>query len=355
MNRLLVVDDEVPLRHWAERVLGDHGYACEGAGDATAARARLEDDTYELALLDVNMPGESGIQLLAHIRSEHPDCAVVMVTGEDSVELALSAIEHGAYGYIIKPAAPGELLINVANALNRRRHESDTRRLLSRLHATATERAEQLAQALQELEISQNEVWASKAETIFRLARMVEFRDEATGQHLRRMSDYCEILARHSGLPPERCELVRLASQLHDVGKVAISDTILLKPGMLTDEEFETIKSHAEIGYDMLRGSSSEVVQVGALIARTHHERWDGAGYPRGLAGESIPLEGRIAAIADVFDALTSDRVYRPAFPFTDAVNMVSAERESHFDPTLADAFMAALPEVESVHEAYAP
>jgi putative two-component system response regulator len=183
---------------------------------------------------------------------------------------------------------------------------------------------------------------------------MVEFRDEETGKHLQRMSDYCEILARHSGLSPERCELVRLASQLHDVGKVAISDTILLKPGMLTDEEFETIKSHAETGYDMLRGSSSEVVQVGALIARTHHERWDGAGYPRGLAGESIPLEGRIAAIADVFDALTSDRVYRPAFPFMDAVKMVSAERESHFDPALAYEFIAALPEVESVHEAYA-
>jgi len=354
VSRLLVVDDEAPLRHWAERVLGDHGYACEGAGDAMAARARLDEQSYELALLDVNMPGESGMDLLAHIRASDPDCAVVMVTGEDSVQLALSAIEHGAYGYIIKPAEAGELLINVANALHRRRHELATRRLLQRLHDAATERGEQLEQALQELEISQNEVWASRAETIFRLARMVEYRDEETGQHVQRMSDYCQILARALGLPPERCELIRLASQLHDIGKVAISDTILLKPGKLTDSEFETIKTHTEIGYDMLRGSHSEVVQVGALIARTHHERWDGAGYPQGLAHDAIPLEGRIAAVADVFDALTSDRVYRPAFPFRDAVRMLAAERESHFDPTLADAFVSALPDVERVREAYA-
>jgi putative two-component system response regulator len=354
MTRLLIVDDEPPLRHWAERVLGSQGYDCEGAGDALAARARLQDGRYQLALLDVNMPGESGLDLLGHIRSEHPDCAVVMVTGEDSVGLAMSAIEHGAYGYIIKPAETGELLINVANALHRRRQEIDTRRLLERLHTAATERGEQLETALQELRLAQNEVWASKAETIFRLARLVEFRDEETGQHLQRMSAYCEILARQSGLSAERCELIRLASQLHDVGKVAISDSILLKHGKLTGEEFETIKTHAQIGHDMLVGSKSEVVQIGALIARTHHERWDGGGYPRGLAGEGIPLEGRIAAIADVFDALTSDRVYRPAFPVKVAVGMLREESESHFDPALTATFMEALPEIEAVGSVYA-
>jgi len=353
VTRLLIVDDEPPLRHWAERVLTDHGYACEGAGDALAARARLEDGPFHLALLDINLPGESGMNLLGHIRCEHPGCAVVMVTGEDSVELAMSAIEHGAYGYIIKPAEKGELLINVANALHRRRQELDTRRLLERLHAAASERTEQLEAALQELRLTQNEVWASKAETIFRLARLVEFRDEETGQHLQRMSNYCEVLARRSGLPAERCEMIRLASQLHDVGKVAISDTILLKPGKLTNDEFETIKTHAEIGYDMLAGSSSEVVQVGAAIARTHHERWDGAGYPRGLAGDAIPLEGRIAALADVFDALTSDRVYRSAFPFKVAVGMLRAERGSQFDPALTDTFLGALAEIEGVRDAY--
>jgi putative two-component system response regulator len=277
-----------------------------------------------------------------------------MVTGEDSVELAMAAIEHGAYGYIIKPAERGELLINVANALHRRRLELETRRLLSSLYSAATERGDQLEEAMQELEVKQNEVWASQAETIFRLARLVEYRDRDTGRHLQRMSAYCEVLARRCGLPAEQCELIRLASQLHDVGKVAISDGILLKPGKLTEEEFETIKTHAEIGYEMLCGSSSEIVQIGARIARTHHERWEGSGYPRGLAGEEIPLEGRIAAVADVFDALTNDRVYRSAFPFKVAVEMMSAENGTHFDPELLDAFTEALPEVRDIGEVYA-
>jgi putative two-component system response regulator len=353
VSRVLVVDDEPALRAWAERVLGEQGYHCDGAADASAARARLRENGYELALLDVNMPGESGMRLLAHIRSEHADCAVVMVTGEDSVELAISAIELGAYGYIIKPVQAGELLINVANALHRRGQDLHRRALLGQLHAAASERGERLEQASQQLSLLRDQVWASQAETIFRLARMVEFRDEETGQHVQRMSAYCELIARRVGLDAQECERIRLASQLHDVGKVAISDAILLKPGKLTTQEFERIKAHAQIGYEMLCGSSSEVVRVGARIARSHHERWDGGGYPRGLAAEEIPREGRIAAIADVFDALTSDRVYRPAFPFKAAVRRMRAERETHFDPELMDAFLDALPEVEGVRETY--
>lgn len=353
MNKILVVDDEQALRRVSERILTQHGYECEGAGDAEDARAHLKDGAFQLALLDINMPGESGMHLLSHIRSEYPDCAAVMVTGEDSIELAMSAIEHGAYGYIIKPAEAGELLINVANALHRRRLEIETRHLLQRLHQTASERHEQLEQALQDLQISETRVWASQAETIFQLARVVEFRDEETGMHLQRMAAYCEIIAHKIGLSGEECERLRLASQLHDVGKVAISDSILLKHGKLTDEEFETIKTHAEIGHKMLAASRSEVVQLGAVIAHSHHEWWDGSGYPQGLAGEAIPREGRIAAIADVFDALSTDRVYRSAFPLKVSVQMMQAERGTHFDPELLDIFTDALPEVEAAYVAY--
>jgi putative two-component system response regulator len=353
MSRLLIVDDDQALRRWAARVLDDHGYQCDTVGDGVEARASLRASDFQLALLDVNMPGESGMGLLAHIRSEHPKCAVVMVTGEDSLELAVSAIELGAYGYIIKPAEQGELLINVVNALHRRRLELDSRQLLDSMHKAVVDRSQELAQALQDLQLSETRVWSSQAETILRLARLVEYRDEETGQHLQRMSSYCEILARQCGLDADGCEQVRLASQLHDVGKVAIPDAILLKPGRLTEREFATVKTHSEIGYEMLAGSSSEVVQVGATIARSHHERWDGGGYPRALAGEEIPQEGRIAAIADVFDALSSDRVYRPAFPPKVAIDMMRAERSAHFDPELLDAFLVALPEVEQVRHAY--
>jgi putative two-component system response regulator len=351
---LLIVDDDEALRRWEERVVRDQGYSCDGAADAPSVHLRLAQSSYQLALLDINMPGESGMELLTHIRSSHPEIAVMMVTGEDSTELALTAIEQGAYGYLIKPVAAGELVINVANALHRRRGEIQNQRLMQSLRATANENGHRLEEALQDLELSETQVWVSQSETIFRLARVVEFRDEETGHHLHRMSSYCEILARHAGFSAEHCEMVRLASQLHDVGKVAVPDSILLKRGMLTPEEFEVIKRHAETGFQMLTGSPAEVVQLGALIARTHHERWDGSGYPRGLAGEDIPPEGRIAAIADVFDALTSDRVYRSALPIKSAIKMMQDERAKHFDPELLDAFFLVQPEIDAIRQAYA-
>jgi putative two-component system response regulator len=354
MPELLIVDDDDALRRWGERVLGEQGYTCDGACDASSVRERLQDGSYRLALLDVNMPGESGMELLDHIRRDHPEIGVLMVTGEDSNELAMQAIELGAYGYLVKPIGSGELLINVANALHRWRADAENRRLVERLQAKVQADHQTLEEALQDLELSETKVWVSQAETIFRLARLVEFRDEETGHHLHRMSSYCEILARKHGLPEQRCEFVRLASQLHDVGKVAVPDSILLKRGRLVPEEFEVIKGHAETGYQMLAGSGAEVVQLGALIARTHHERWDGSGYPRGLAGEDIPLEGRIAAVADVFDALTSDRVYRSALPVASAIKMMQDERGRHFDPELLDLFLAAQPEIEVVRQAYA-
>jgi putative two-component system response regulator len=354
MPELLIVDDEDALRRWEERVVREQGYTCDSACDASTAHEQLRTSTYRLALLDVNMPGESGIDLLAHIRREYPEIAVLMVTGEDSTKLAMTAIELGAYGYLVKPVGSGELLINIANALHRWRTDAENRRLVERLRTTVEERNQTLADALQDLELSQTQVWVSQAETIFRLARMVEFRDEETGHHLHRMSSYCEILARRAGFSAERCEMVRLASQLHDVGKVAVPDSILLKRGKLTHEEFEVIKGHAEKGFQMLAGSPAEVVQLGAIIARTHHERFDGSGYPRGLAGEDIPQEGRMAAIADVFDALTSDRVYRSALPVKSAIKMMQDERGKHFDPELLDAFFHAQSEIDAIRQTYA-
>ena len=353
MPELLIVDDDEALRRWAERVVRDNGYTCVGVGDADAARELLGEDSYRLALLDVNMPGDSGIDLLSELRRDYPDVAVLMVTGEDSTALAMSAIELGAYGYVVKPVGAGELIINVANALHRRRCEVQSNRRIEGLQDAVQQRNRELAHALQDLELSESRVLASQAETIFRLARLVEFRDEETGEHVQRMSSYCALIARELGWPADRCERLRLASQLHDIGKIAVPDRILLKPGRLTTEEFETIKQHAETGHKMLAGSSSDVVQLGALIAYTHHERWNGMGYPRCLARDLIPQEGRIAAVADVFDALSSDRVYRAALPFKQAITMMVDERGRHFDPEILDAFVGAQGEVEDVRRRY--
>jgi methanogenic corrinoid protein MtbC1 len=197
-------------------------------------------------------------------------------------------------------------------------------------------RTSELKRALSELEIAQ-------AETVQRLSMAVEFRDEDTGAHIERIGRFSVLLAEHIGLDSDFCERLRHAAPLHDVGKVAIPDAILLKPGPLTPEERAIVETHAEEGHRLVRGSSSSILDMAATIALSHQEKWDGTGYPRGLKGETIPIEGRIVAVADVFDALTSDRVYRKAFPVEDAVQMMREQRGRHFDPVLLDAFMEVL------------
>jgi HD-GYP domain-containing protein (c-di-GMP phosphodiesterase class II)/methylmalonyl-CoA mutase cobalamin-binding subunit len=197
-------------------------------------------------------------------------------------------------------------------------------------------RSHELRRALSELEIAQTE-------TVRRLSMAVEFRDEDTGAHIERIGRLSTLLAEQIGMDPEFCERMSHAAPLHDVGKVAIPDAILLKPGPLTPEERAIVETHAEEGHRLLRGSSSSILEMATIIALSHQEKWDGTGYPRGLSGESIPIEGRIVAIADVFDALTSDRVYRKAFPVDEAMRMMREQRARHFDPVLLDAFMEVL------------
>jgi CheY-like chemotaxis protein len=197
-------------------------------------------------------------------------------------------------------------------------------------------RTSELKRALSELEIAQ-------AETVRRLSMAVEFRDEDTGAHIERIGRFSTLLAEHIGMDPAFCERLGHAAPLHDVGKVAIPDAILLKPGPLTPEERAIVETHAEEGHRLVRGSSSSILDMAATIALSHQEKWDGSGYPRGLKGEAIPIEGRIVAVADVFDALTSDRVYRKAFSVDEAVQMMREQRGRHFDPVLLDAFMEVL------------
>ncbi len=208
---------------------------------------------------------------------------------------------------------------------------------------------EELRDLIVWLQRSEDELRRSRAETIARLAHAAEFRNLETAVHVERMSRYCATVAARIGLSEERVELIRAASTLHDIGKIAIPDNVLLKPGPLSDEERRVMMRHAEIGNDLLSGSSSEVLELAALVALTHHERFDGSGYPHGLAGERIPVEGRIAAVADVFDALISDRVYRPALPLHKALVIMREGRGSHFDPEILDLFL------DSIHALEAP
>lgn len=351
---LLVVDDEEAIRRVLGYLLTSHGYTVEFAVDARDARQKLKTQPFALMLCDVNMPGESGMDLVRNVLADHPDTAAIMVTGLDSSVLANAAIEVGAFGYIVKPFETNEVLINIANALRRRRLELENRFHRESLEDIVRTRTIALQQALDWLERSEKELRLSREETIQRLAIAAEFRDSATAQHIQRMSHYCELLARRTGLSAERCDLIRTASPMHDIGKIGTPDQVLLKPGKFTQEEFDVIAQHAEIGYRILSGSDAELLKVAAVIAYTHHERFDGTGYPRGLKGVAIPIEGRIASIADAFDALTTQRVYKPAFEISHAIELMLKHRGEHFDPELLDVFVASADELTRIHNQYA-
>ena len=354
LKRVLVIDDAEPIRRLVGYMLQTHGYETVLVSDAREARARLDEQPFALMLCDVNMPGESGMDLARSVLSQHPHIAVIMVTGLDSSVLANAALDMGAFGYIVKPFESNEVMIDVANALRRRRLELENRLHLENLEDVVITRTMALQQALEWLELREKELRLSREETIQRLAIAAEYRDSATAQHIHRMSHYCELLARKHGLSSERCDLIRTASPMHDIGKIGTPDHVLLKPGKFTPEEFTVISQHAEIGYRILSGSDAEILKVAASIAWTHHERWDGNGYPRKLKGNVIPVEGRIAAIADAFDALTTQRVYKPAFSLDHAVELMTAHRGEHFDPELLDTFFSSLNDLKLIHDQYA-
>jgi putative two-component system response regulator len=333
-ERILIVDDDESLRPLLVRALSPH-YHCSSAASMEEACALLHSKEFALVLCDVEMPGHSGLELVEYAATNLPQTAVVMISGLDDPAVADRAHELGAYGYLLKPLSPKAILINVSSALRRRRLE-----LVSRAEHDLLEHA--VARRTAELR-------RSREETIRRLSRAAEYRDQDTGQHIQRVSRYCHVLSAKLGLEQHRCELLRIASPLHDIGKIAIPDSILGKHGPLTPEERELMQRHAQIGHDLLAGANEELLDLAALVALTHHERWDGTGYPRGLRGEEIPIEGRILAVADVFDALTSDRVYRTASTVAEALGVMKAERGTHFDPAVLDAFLDAVPEITRI------
>jgi cyclic di-GMP phosphodiesterase len=338
--RVLVVDDEPPIRDVLTRILGRHEYRCEAAGSAAEARERLEDTRWDVVLCDVTMPGESGISLVGHIRQRQPQAAVVMVSGIDDPYVAAEALDLGAYGYVTKPFVANQVLIAVANATRRARLEAENAGYREQLERLVADRTAELATTIEALHAADTALRQTSEETISLLLRLIEGRDVETGRHIERMSRYSGMLARRAGIGDDRADLIRVASAMHDVGKLGVPDGILLKPARLTPVEFEVVKQHAEFGYRMLSRSQQPLVSLAATIALTHHERWDGSGYPEGTAGEDIPLEGRITAIADVFDALMSRRVYKSAFPLDQTVELMLEGRGTQFDPTLTDLFL---------------
>lgn len=350
-GRILVVDDDMSVRHVLASILSDAGYDVHDVGSAREARHVLEHDTIALLLSDVSMPGETGLDLIRFALSEHPHTATLLISALEDPGIAQVAMDFGAYGYLSKPVRRSAVLIGVMNALRRRDMEARERTARESLERTVAERTSALTHALTQLEAAVKHSNVLQAEAIHRWAQAAEHRDPGIGRHLRRMSRYGAMLSERFGLHVESFEL---ASVLHDVGKAAIPDSILLKPGPITADERLAVQTHADVGYKMLRDSSSGVLDLAAVIAWTHHEKFDGSGYPRGLSGTDIPLEGRIAAVADVFDALTSDRAYREAWSVDATIESMTGQRGKHFDPTVLDAFLSSLTEVLAIRSALA-
>ena len=346
---ILIVEDDAVARTYAGRILQSR-FEIVYAEDAQEARGKLIGGPIDLLLCDIFLPGENGLDLVESVLARDGEGpAVVLVTIEDDESLVERAFEMGVYGYLLKPYRSGDLLITVTNALRRRQLE-----LQAQAHERALER-DVISQSLetervrQMLRRSEECLERSRLETVQKLSLAVEMRDQVTGHHLSRMGAYCEDLARRLELPDETCETIALAAQMHDIGKIAVPDHILLKPGPLNSRERVQMESHAEIGRRILQGSESPLLKLAETVAWTHHERFDGRGYPRGLSGGQIPIEGRIAAVADVFDALTRDRPYRRAMSAEAATDVMLDGRGSHFDPDVLDPFMAAIPAIPAV------
>ena len=301
------------------------------------------------------MPGIDGFEVARRIRNESAvsDIPICMVTALSSKEDRLQAVEVGANDFITKPIDKTELKVRTASLLKAKEAQDTIKRYQAELEAAIMCRTAELHQSLEETKEAHEKTYKAHLETIERLAIAAEFRDEDSAFHIRRMSHYCELIAQKLNLPAKECEIILYASSMHDIGKIGIVDRILFKPEKLSADEWDIMRQHPLIGARILSTSSSELLRAGEVFALIHHEKWDGSGYPRGLVGKDFSLWGHIAAIADVFDALTSWRPYKESFPNDKAFRIMHEGRGTHFDPKLLDLFLGSINEIETIQRKY--
>lgn len=342
-SRILILDDEQTNLTLIEKVLELDGYQnFISTSDSTKAIELYQKHRPHLILLDLNMPVFDGFDVmnqLAAIESEDSFPSILVLTAQIDRDTRIRALNGGAKDYVHKPFDRVELLSRIRNQL-------EVTLLYEMVQNQNNILEEKVAERTQELQ-------ETRLEVIHRLGLAAEYRDNETGLHIIRMSKVSAELARAVGLSNNQCELILNSSPMHDIGKLGIPDSVLLKPGKLDAEEWEIMKTHTKIGAEILSGGDTELLEQARIIALTHHEKWDGSGYPEGLKGEAIPLEGRIVALADVFDALTSERPYKKAWPVEKAVEYIKEMSGSQFDPNLVDIFITILPKVQEISDRY--
>ncbi len=328
---ILVVDDDPTNTLFLKKLLRKTGYrevVCVHSG--AVAIEMVENRQIDLVVLDLHMPNMDGYEVLKHLRTSSNQSIylpILVFTADATPQARKRALDLGATDFLTKPGDTTEILLRIRNFLTMRLLYIDQDIRNFHLEQKVRDRTD-------ELERSQTEV-------IERLAIAGEYRDEDTGGHTQRVGNMSGMIAQRMGMPSEFVRLIKLAARLHDLGKIAVSDEILRKPGKLTEEEFEAMKVHCMVGAEILKNGNTALIRMASRIAASHHERFDGTGYPSGLVGEEIPIEARIVAVADVFDALTNVRPYKAAWSVESAVAEIKSQRGKHFDPEVIDAFIA--------------
>lgn len=322
---LSVDDNEVNLM-LVETLAEDMGMTVESFTNPFDALKNVENNSYDIIFVDYMMPEMDGITLIKNIRKFLPDTPVVMMTavGDDN-KIKLDALEAGATDFLPKPLNVPEFKARVTNLAK-----------LSYSQKLLKDRALLLEE---EVKIATKEILEREKDALTIIGRAADFKDNETGNHVKRVAAYAKTIAEGIGLSYDEQDIICYSAPLHDIGKIGIADSILLKSGKLTDEEFKKIKLHTSIGYSILKNSHGKYLKMGSIIALGHHEKWDGSGYPKRLKGENIHIAARIVAIADVFDALTSDRPYKKKWPYEDAAKYILEQAGGHFDPYLTKIF----------------
>jgi len=342
-SNILVVDDEFSNVLLLEKILASRGYNnVISTQDPTQVLALYQQHSVDLILLDLNMPKLDGFEVMEQLNqlTDHQPVPILLLAAQHMQSYRQKALDYGARDYVTKPFDTDELISRVRNLLEVR--------LAHKFMLKQNDILEKKIQKRTKL------VTQTRLQIIRHLGRAAEYRDNETGLHIVRMSKISAVIAKATGLDEQQCELILNAAPMHDVGKIGIPDRILLKPGKLNDEEWVIMQTHAQIGAEVLTGDNSKLISMARDIAISHHEKWNGLGYPNALKGEEIPLVGRICAIADVFDALTSKRPYKQAWTIERSINFIQQESGQHFDPTLTELFLQNLDEIVTISQNYA-